>query len=118
MESLYALDDLATLLTPKNVMNAISVEYLNYTKSQKMAYRAGKRLSAVVKYFKTPQASALGLVSFWAAFTVFMFFMTLATNTFLAYVAFGLIFLIHTHLTFEAVESLVKEAIFQNLLGI
>jgi succinate-acetate transporter protein len=118
MQQLYTLDHLSSLLNHKNVMDAISVEYLNYTKSQKLAYRAGKRLSATIKYFKTPQASALGLISFWAAFTVFMFFATLASNTFLAYVAFGLLFLIHTHLTFEAVESLVKEAIMHNILGV
>jgi adenosine deaminase len=43
--------------------------------------------------------------------------MTLAINTLTGYVVFGLIFLIHTHLTFDAVEALVKEAMARNLFG-
>lgn len=100
-----------------NIMNAISIEYYHYTKPQKVAYKIGQTLKSFKNFMSTPQASALGLISFWAAFVITYFFLTIAINTFTAYVVFGLIFLIHTHLTFDAVEALVKEAIATNIFG-
>lgn len=101
----------------KNIMDAISIEYYNYTKPQKVAYKIGQTVKSFKNFISTPQASALGLISFWAAFVISYFFLTIAINTFTAYVVFGLIFLIHTHLTFDAVEALVKEAIATNIFG-
>jgi hypothetical protein len=101
----------------KNIMDTISIEYYNYTKPQKVAYKIGQTLKSFKNFMSTPQASALGLISFWAAFVISYFFLTLAINTFTAYVIFGLIFLIHTHLTFDAVDALVKEAIARNIFG-
>lgn len=94
----------------KQIMNAISLEYYSYTKAERFAYKVGSITRSIKNFMGTPQASALGLISFWAAFVVTYFFLTLAINSFTAYVVFGLIFLIHTHLTFDAVEALVKEA--------
>lgn len=99
----------------KNIMDAISIEYHSYTKSQKIAYKIGASLRSIKNFTRTPQASALGLISFWAAFVITYFFVTLAINTFTAYVVFGLLFLIHTHLTFDAVEALIKEAMVNNI---
>jgi hypothetical protein len=101
----------------KHIMDAVSIEYYNYTKPQKVAYKIGQTFNSFKNFMSTPQASALGLISFWAAFVISYFFLTLAINTFAAYVVFGLIFLIHTHLTFDAVDALVKEAIARNIFG-
>lgn len=99
----------------KQIMDAISIEYHSYTKVERFAYKLGSFARSFKNFMGTPQASALGLISFWAAFVITYFFLTLAINSFTAYVVFGLIFLIHTHLTFDAVEALVKEAMAQNL---
>jgi hypothetical protein len=101
----------------KDIMNAISVEYHNYTKPQKLAYKIGATFKSLKNFMSTPQASALGLISFWAAFVITYLFITLAINTFTAYIVFGLIFLIYTHLTFDAVDALVKEALARNIFG-
>lgn len=118
MNSLYySTQQLDVESLHKSVMDSISISYYNYTKSQKVAYKCGKAMCAIKNFIYTPQASALGLISFWAAFTIAFFLLTLAINTFTGYIAFGLLFLIHTRLTFDAVEALIKEAISINILG-
>ena len=114
----YSYQQLDNNILHNSVMESISIAYSSYTPSQKTAYKVGKAFSAIKKFILTPQASALGLISFWAAFTISFFLFTLAINTLSAYVVFGLLFLIHTHLTFSAVEALIKEAIAINILGI
>lgn len=101
----------------KQVMNAVSIHYINYTKTEKMAFKVGKTFKSVKNFFGTPQASALGLISFWAAFVITFLFAAIAINTLTAYLVFGILFLIHTHLTFDAVAALVKEAMARNLFG-
>ena len=92
------------------VMKSISLEYLNYNKSQKIFYKMGRLTKSVKNFIFTPQASAMALISFWASFILTYFLITLAINTVSAYIIFGLILLIHTHITFDAVDALIKES--------
>ncbi len=92
------------------VMKSISLEYLNYNKSQKILYKMGRLTKSVKNFIFTPQASAMALISFWASFILTYFLITLAINTASAYIIFGLILLIHTHITFDAVDALIKES--------
>lgn len=118
MNNMYYTTNQLTMQDLHNkVMDAISIEYYNYTRSEKFAYKVGSTIKTLKNFFRTPQATALGLISFWAAFVISFFFVTLAINTLTAYMVFGLLFLIHTHLTFDAVEALVKEAIARNIFG-
>lgn len=95
------------------IMKTISVQYLNYNRSQKAFYKLGRFTKSIKTFFFTPQASALALISFWAAFVLTYFLLTVAINTVSAYVIFGLIILIHTHITFDAVDALIKESVYQ-----
>jgi hypothetical protein len=95
----------------KQVMNSIYIEYNSYTKTEKLSFKIGRACSSFKNFISTPQASALTLLSFWAAFVVTYFLLTLAANTVLAYVVFGLVFLLYTKATFKAVDALIKEAI-------
>jgi hypothetical protein len=118
MNSLYYSNEQIDMqMLHKKIMDAVSIQYYNYTKPQKVAYKIGQTFKSFKNFMSTPQASALGLISFWAAFVISYFFLTLAINSFTAYIVFGLIFLIHTHLTFDAVDALVKEAIARNIFG-
>lgn len=101
----------------RKVMESISVTYYNYTKSEKIAYKIGRLFKSVKNFAGTPQASALGLIAFWAAFVITAMMLAMSINTFMAYLIFGIIFLIHTHLTFDAVSALVQQALAINLLG-
>lgn len=95
----------------KQIMKTISYEYLNYTKAQKVFYKIGRFTASLKNFIFTPQASAMALISFWAAFILTYFLITLAINTLSAYIIFGLILLIHTHITFDAVDALIKESV-------
>jgi hypothetical protein len=92
------------------IMKSISYEYSKYTKAQKISYKFGRLTRSVKNFIFTPQASAMALISFWASFILTYFLITLAINTPLAYIMFGLILLIHTHITFDAVDALIKES--------
>lgn len=98
------------------IMKSISYKYSTYNKSQKIFYKIGKITKSVKNFIFTPQATALALLSFWAAFILTYFLITLAINTVSAYVIFGLILLIHTHITFDAVDALIKESIINHYI--
>lgn len=93
-------------------MKSINLQYLNYTKTEKVFFKIGRLTKSIKNFIFTPQASALALISFWAAFILTYFLLTLTVNTLLAYTIFGLILLIHTHITFDAVDALIKESVY------
>lgn len=95
----------------RHVVNSIYLEYNNYTRTEKLSFKIGRFCSGFKNFMATPQATALTLLSFWASFVVIYFLLTLAANTLLAYVVFGLVFLIYTNATFKAVDALIKDAI-------
>lgn len=99
-------------LIHQKIIDAISLEYKSYNFAQKFAFKLGSSLRGIKNFISTPQASALGLISFWASFIITLLFITMAINTFTAYVIFGLFLVIHTHLTFDAVSALIKESLF------
>lgn len=106
-----SLSEIETLHS--QIMKSISLQYVNYNVSQKVFYKLGRFTRSIKTFIFTPQASALALISFWAAFVLTYLLLTLAVNTVSAYALFGLIILIHTHITFDAVDALIKESVYQ-----
>lgn len=114
---LYTSNQYNAIDLHQKVMDAIHNHYASYTLGEKIAFKIGKNIKSFKNFMSKPQATALGLISFWAAFIVTYFMFTIALNTYLAYLLFAAILIVYTNLTFRAVDSLVKEAIFIRLIG-
>lgn len=108
---IYTIPQYDTEKLHEQVMKAISIHYFQYSKTEKFFYKFGRACSIFKKNIRTPQASALTLISFWAAFVVTYFLITASVSTVTAWVIFGLIILTYTHATFDAVDALIKKAI-------
>jgi len=118
--SYYPHEQIDTLALHGQVMSYLSDNY-NYnscTFSEKISHKLGTFVHHIKNYKNTPQATALGLISFWAAFTITYLFAAISVSTFLSYVIFALFFIIYTNLTFKAVSSLIKEAMINNIFGV